>query len=150
MEPADITPRPCYIAAGLEVLGERWSLLALRELVLGTHRFDAIARNTGASRDILTDRLRTLEREGVIERSAYSEHPPRFEYHLTEAGREVAPILVELAAWGRRWRQDDTPRMTYAHSCGALLAPRLHCAECGETMDADSVGPGRFTSATLR
>ena len=65
-------PRACFIAAGLDVLGERWALLALREMSLGVHRFDQIARNTGASRDILVGRLRTLENQGVIERVQYS------------------------------------------------------------------------------
>jgi DNA-binding HxlR family transcriptional regulator len=77
-------PRACFIAAGLDVLGERWALLALREMSLGVHRFDQIARNTGASRDILTGRLRTLESRGVIERVQYSERPARYEYHLTD------------------------------------------------------------------
>jgi len=126
MTPTDTArdaPRACFIAAGLEVLGERWALLALREMSLGVHRFDQIARNTGASRDILTGRLRTLESHGVIERVQYSERPPRYEYHLTTSGAEVAPILISLAAWSSTWMRDETPRASYRHSCGADLQP---------------------------
>src|SRR5690242_15855350 len=102
---ADLPPavRPCPIAAALSVVGERWSLVAIRELMYGVHRFDRIATFTGASRDILADRLRKLEAAGVVERRQYSERPPRFEYHLTEAGLALRPILVDLALWGSRW-----------------------------------------------
>ncbi|MWV51226.1 transcriptional regulator [Rathayibacter sp. VKM Ac-2803] len=139
MTTVGITPRACPIAAGLEVLGERWSLLVLRELAFGEHRFDRIQAFTGAPRDVLTARLRSLEEHGVIERVRYSERPPRSEYHLTEAGREAAPILIALAAWGERWARDPEARQPYAHDCGALLEPRLHCAVCGEPMGADSI-----------
>ena len=84
-------PRACPVAASLQLLGERWTLLAIRELTYGVHRFDQIAHFTGASRDILTDRLRGLEEAGVVERRQYSERPPRFEYHLTPAGEELRP-----------------------------------------------------------
>src|SRR5205809_6944814 len=83
--------RPCSLAAALDVLGERWSLLALREISYGVHRFARIAGYTGASRDILADRLRKLEAAGVIERRLYSEHPPRPAYHPTRAGPAPFP-----------------------------------------------------------
>lgn len=98
------SPRVCPIASALQILGERWTLLVIREMNHGVHRFQEIARYTGASHDILADRLRKLERYGVIERRQYSEHPPRYEYHLTrDAGEELGPILQALAQWGRRW-----------------------------------------------
>lgn len=140
-------PRACFIAAGLEVLGERWALLALREMSLGVHRFDQIARNTGASRDILTGRLRTLESQGVIERVQYSERPPRYEYHLTTSGAEVAPILISLAAWSSAWMRDETPRASYRHSCGEDLKPVVSCAECGEEFTPGSLMLGPLVSA---
>jgi len=139
-------PRACFIAAGLDVLGERWALLALREMSLGVHRFDQIARNTGASRDILTGRLRTLESHGVIERVQYSERPPRYEYHLTTSGAEVAPILISLAAWSSTWMRDETPRASYRHSCGADLKPVVLCAECGEEFTPGSLMLGPLVS----
>ena len=109
--------RPCSLAGALDVLGERWSLLALREIGYGVHRFARIAGYTGVSRDILADRLRKLEAAGVIERRLYSEHPPRHEYHLTEAGRELFPVMLALYQWGDRWAV-DTPALTRRHSCG--------------------------------
>ncbi|NQD86459.1 helix-turn-helix transcriptional regulator [Paenarthrobacter sp. CM16] len=148
--PADKTadgPRACFIATGLGVLGERWALLALREMSLGVHRFDQIAGNTGASRDILAGRLRTLESHSVIERVQYSERPPRYEYHLTTSGAEVAPILISLAAWSSTWMRDETPRSSYRHTCGADLKPVLSCAECGDEFTPGSLMFGPLVSA---
>jgi DNA-binding HxlR family transcriptional regulator len=94
----------CSLAAALALLGERWTLLAVREMGrYDVHRFDQIAAFTGASRDILADRLRKLTKAGVVERRQYSEHPPRYEYHLTEAGQELRPALRALTEWGEKW-----------------------------------------------
>ena len=96
--------RSCPIANTLEVVGEKWSLLVLRELSLGVHRFNDIQRQTGAPRDRIADRLRSLGQAGLIERRRYSEHPPRFEYWLTEAGGDLVPVLDSLRVWGERYR----------------------------------------------
>jgi len=93
-------PRVCPIAGALHLIGERWSLLVLRELSYGVHRFQDIQANTGAPKETLSLRLRKLEEIGVIERRRYSEHPPRDEYFFTEAGRATAPILDALESWG--------------------------------------------------
>src|SRR5256714_15672865 len=89
---APLGVRPCSLAAALDILGERWSLLALREIGYGVHRFARIAGYTGASRDILADRLRKLEAAGGLQRRPYREHPPRPQDHLTQAGREALPV----------------------------------------------------------
>jgi DNA-binding HxlR family transcriptional regulator len=123
--------RPCSVAAALEVLGERWSLLAIREMSYGVHRFARIAAYTGASRDILADRLRKLESYGVVERRQYSEHPPRHEYHLTEAGREVFPVMVALREWGDKWAVEE-PAIEFRHDCGHALRVERTCRHCGE------------------
>jgi DNA-binding HxlR family transcriptional regulator len=96
--------RDCAIANTLEVIGDKWSLLVLRELALGVHRFNDIQRHTGAPRDRVADRLRNLEQSGVIERRLYNEHPPRFEYWLTPSGRDLAPVLDSLREWGEAHR----------------------------------------------
>jgi DNA-binding HxlR family transcriptional regulator len=93
-------PRVCGIADALGVVGDRWALLVLRELSLGVHRFNDIQTNTGAPRDSLATRLRELDEAGLIARRRYSEHPPRDEYHLTEAGQAMEPALRELRKWG--------------------------------------------------
>lgn len=127
--------RPCPTATALEILGEKWSLLVVRELALGVCRFDAIARNTGAPRDILTARLRRLETEGVLEKRLYQEHPERYEYHLTKAGKALRPLLLMLAQWGQQWT-DDAPAVAVTHSCGAPLELVPTCRACGEEVRA--------------
>ncbi|MGH2936000.1 MAG: winged helix-turn-helix transcriptional regulator [Gaiellaceae bacterium] len=130
MSKTEAVPRSCTIAASLAVIGEKWSLLVVRELSLGVHRFDAIQRNTGAPRDILTSRLRRLEAEGVVEKRLYQEHPPRYEYGLTPAGNELRPILLALAEWGDRWTNEHT-HAHWTHTCGRELDLQHTCAACG-------------------
>ena len=96
-------PRLCSIADALAVVGERYSLLILRELAFGVHRFKDILHNTGAPRETLTVRLKKLEEAGVISRRQYSEHPPRDEYLLTESGKALAPAISKLREWGERY-----------------------------------------------
>jgi DNA-binding HxlR family transcriptional regulator len=96
----EVHPRVCPIADALEVVGDRWSLLILRELGFGVHRFNDIRANTGAPRETLTTRLRELEDAGVIARRRYSERPPRDEYFLTDAGSAINPVLRALRQWG--------------------------------------------------
>jgi DNA-binding HxlR family transcriptional regulator len=139
----DVDPRPCSIASSLAFLGEKWSLLVVRELALGTHRFDEIRRNTGAPRDVLAARLRRLEEVGVLERQLYQERPQRYEYVLTEAGRELRPILLSLAQWGDRWA--PTPRVTvWEHECGAELELEHTCAACGGAVTGGNVRVKRY------
>jgi DNA-binding HxlR family transcriptional regulator len=95
-------PRACFIAGALEVLGERWTLLVLRELTLGVRRFTDIQASTGAPQETLAIRLRKLEEAGLVRRRRYSEHPPRAEYLLTSAGSDIAPVLSALRHWGER------------------------------------------------
>jgi DNA-binding HxlR family transcriptional regulator len=93
--------RPCHIADALELIGDRWSLLVIREISFGVHRFNDIQRHTGIPRDRLTDRLRKLETAGIITRRPYSEHPPRYEYLTTDAGQALVPVLQALRQWGQ-------------------------------------------------
>jgi DNA-binding HxlR family transcriptional regulator len=96
------TPRVCSIAEALELVGDRWSLLVLREIGFGVRRFKDIRINTGAPPETLTTRLRQLEEGGVITRQRYSERPPRDEYVLTEAGQDILPVLGALRQWGEK------------------------------------------------
>ncbi|SFE68741.1 transcriptional regulator, HxlR family [Actinacidiphila alni] len=134
--------RPCSLAAALEVVGERWSLLAVREMAYGVHRFARIAGYTGASRDILADRLRKLEAAGVVERRQYSEHPPRFEYHLTQAGHELFPAMLALLQWGDKWAV-ERPAVEFRHTCGERVAVEPVCAHCGDGVTRASLTPVR-------
>lgn len=133
--PADQTPRDCTIADALEVVGDRWSLLVVRELFYAQRRFTEIARNTGAPRDILTTRLRKLVEHGVIEREQYSERPPRYEYRLTAMGRALSPVLLTLKQWGHEHvRQGEDP-VRFDHVCGQEFVAELHCAACGDRLE---------------
>ena len=107
----------------------------MREIVFGNKRFDAIARNTGAPRDRLAARLRGLEAGGIITRRQYSEHPPRYEYELTEAGRELRPVLSVLRSWGDKWAVDSPPS-AFDHACGHELDTAVVCRHCGAEVDA--------------
>ena len=100
-------PRVCSIADALDLVGDRWALLVLREINLGVRRFNDICTNTGAPRDTLTRRIRELERRGLIERRQYVEHPPRDEYFFTEAGAAIRPVLRELRKFGEGYSLDQ-------------------------------------------
>jgi len=127
---SDLPGRFCSIAAALEVVGDRWSLLAVREVSLGHHRFSEILEGTGAPRDRLSARLKALVEAGVLERRQYSDTPPRSDYHLTRAGTDLLPVLRSLMAWGDRWAV-ETPPVTLLHHDHELRATTV-CAECGE------------------
>jgi DNA-binding HxlR family transcriptional regulator len=105
---ADLPGRPCPIAASLELVGERWALLVVRELAMGAHRFGEIVAGTGAPRDRIAARLRALTEAGVVEKRRYQTGPERFEYHLTDSGRDLLPVLDALLGWGRRHAVDPS------------------------------------------
>jgi DNA-binding HxlR family transcriptional regulator len=127
---AELRGRPCSIAGALDVVGDRWSLLVVREILFGNHRFSDIARNTGAPRDRLAARLKDLITAGVIESRPYQDGPVRHDYHLTASGRELAPVLNALLEWGDKWVMDEPP-VTLRHH-GHKLQGRVVCATCGE------------------
>lgn len=126
-----MTGRDCSIANALAVVGERWSLLVLREAMLGERRFDRFARNTGASRDILAARLKTLVAADVLRKEQYSDRPPRHEYVLTESGRALRPVLMALMEWGDQYVTKGEPPTVWEHECGAVLHPAVVCGDCG-------------------
>ncbi|MGE4178002.1 MAG: winged helix-turn-helix transcriptional regulator [Thermoleophilia bacterium] len=135
-------PRTCSVARTLEVVGERWALLVVREAFLGVHRFDEIRRNTGAPRDILSARLKSLVAAGVLERRQYQDRPVRHEYHLTAAGRDLYPVIVALRQWGDRHVHRDGPQpRRFLHECGGGDPASLICPDCGEAVEAGSYRP---------
>jgi DNA-binding HxlR family transcriptional regulator len=131
------TPRPCAIADALEVIGERWSLLIVREQFWGNHRFSDIQRATGAPRDILTTRLRRLVDAGILEQRAYSEKPPRAEYHLTQKGRALAPVLMAIQEWAYDHLDGDPCNHRFPHGDhDADPVSHFTCRTCGEPLSA--------------
>jgi DNA-binding HxlR family transcriptional regulator len=135
-------PRECSVARTLDIVGEKWALLAVREVFLGDRRFDEMVRRTGAPRDTLAARLRTLTAAGILDRRQYSDHPARFEYHLTEAGRDLYPVIQTLMRWGDRYLAGpDGPPLVLEHNCGERLVPQLVCQACGEPLQARDTKP---------
>lgn len=130
---AELPGRACSIAGALEVVGDRWSLLVVREVALGAHRFTDIARGTGAPRDRLSARLTDLVAVGVLERRAYSSAPPRSSYHLTRSGRDLLPVLQALLQWGDRWVAEKAPVELRHDGHRADLA--WTCRTCGRSVD---------------
>jgi DNA-binding HxlR family transcriptional regulator len=133
----EIRELPCSVARALSVIGDRWTLLILRDAFLGAHRFDQFESSLGVSPHLLSTRLRKLVEEGVLERRPYQERPARHEYRLTEKGRDLYPVIVGLVVWGDRWMaQGEGPPVALHHrSCGHRTTPALHCSECGEAID---------------
>jgi DNA-binding HxlR family transcriptional regulator len=128
----------CSVAQTLEIIGERWTILVLREAFLGTRRFEDFQHNIGCARNILSDRLHKLVGNGILERHHYQDRPPRFEYRLTEKGIDLYPILVGLMQWGdRHVAEERGPAMLLEHkACGHETTPELVCSHCGERVDA--------------
>jgi DNA-binding HxlR family transcriptional regulator len=106
----------CSIARALELVGERWTLLIIRDAFLGLRRFDEFQESLGVARNVLSDRLNRLVDEGILERSVYSERPPRSEYRLTEKGRELGVPLIALMQWGDRHLSEKPPRVARRRS----------------------------------
>ncbi len=136
----DIGDAHCSIARALSVVGDRWTILLLREAFMRTRRFEDFQANTGASRAIVADRLRQLVAEGVLARVRYHEHPPRDEYRLTAKGLDLYPVMTALMAWGDQWMPlDGGPPVTLTHDCGHDMHPQLVCPHCNEPAPATRV-----------
>jgi DNA-binding HxlR family transcriptional regulator len=126
---------PCSIARTMDMLGDWWTPLVLREIFFGTVRFDDLQRGLAIGRNVLTERLRRLEAEGLLERRRYHDAPPRYEYHLTEKGRDFHPVLLAMMRWGDRWLHGrQGPPILVRHSCGAITQGELRCTECDEPL----------------
>jgi DNA-binding HxlR family transcriptional regulator len=146
----------CSVAAALEIVGERWTLLIIREAMLGVHRFDEMQADLGIARNVLQSRLERLVENGILDRRRYQDRPERFAYHLTEAGLDLWPALVALMRWG-----DDHapapggPPVRLAHrGCGGSVDRHHICEECGQRLGPRDVwalpGPGADADHPLR
>jgi len=137
----DYEGQVCSIARSLELVGDRWTLLIVRDLILGLGRFDEFVESLGIASNVLTDRLNRLVEEEIAERIPYSERPDRFEYRLTDKGRDLYPVVVSLLRWGDRWMTGTAePPVELRHrACGHPMHPELACPECGEWVDPRDV-----------
>jgi len=138
MSRADLSDMTCTVARTLEIFGDTWSQMIVREMFLGSRRFDDLQQLTGVSPHTLSKRLKRLEAAEIIRRHAYSDRPPRYEYKLTERGRDLWPAIIALKAWGDKWLDGPaTAPITLTHkACGQVTEPYLVCSACGEPIDA--------------
>lgn len=138
----------CSIAESLEVIGERWSLLIVRDVLNGNRRFSEIQGSLGVARNVLSARLQRLTAEGILERRPYQQSPERFEYFLTEKGLDLWPALIALLNWGDRYSTNPAgpPKIIVHKECGGRVSDRGVCEECGKTLHARDArqipGPG--------
>lgn len=137
----------CSVAQCLEVVGEWWSMLIVRDAFLGITRFEDFHERLGISRNILNQRLTRLVDAGVLRKVPYSEHPPRFDYRLTEKGRDLWPVMTAMRQWGDRYAAPHGPPVLVRHSgCGEVAEAVMTCASCGEPIGPRDVravpGPG--------
>ncbi|WP_276718848.1 winged helix-turn-helix transcriptional regulator [Pseudooceanicola nitratireducens] len=145
----ELAEQSCSMARTLSVIGDRWTLLILRDCFLGVRRFDAFQDRLGVTRGILSDRLKQLTEAGVLKKIAYQDRPPRHEYKLTAKGLDLYPVVLSIVHWGDRHMAGDAGRpVLHRHqSCGHLFDPVLSCSECGDPLRPQEVdvlpGPGR-------
>src|SRR6266576_4579772 len=125
----DYDGQVCSIARALEVVGDRWTLLIIRDVVLGHTRFDQLSDSLGVASNVLTDRLNRLVTEGVLERVPYNERPERFEYRLTKKGRELGLVLLALMQWGDRHISTKPPLVARRHSDQSRVKVALVAAD---------------------
>ena len=140
----------CSVAQCLEVVGEWWSMLIVRDAFLGVTRFEDFHERLGISRNVLNERLTHLVEAGVFTRVAYCEHPPRSEYRLTDKGRDLWGVLTAMRQWGDRWAAPGGAPLQIVHTaCGHVTEAVTVCSQCGEAMAARDVravaGPGGGT-----
>jgi DNA-binding HxlR family transcriptional regulator len=144
----------CSIARTLDVIGEPWSPLILRDIYVGINRFEQIQQELDISRKVLTERLKWLVEKEVLQRHAYSQRPLRYEYRLTAKGLELCDLLLVMVRWGDRWTAGEAgPPVLYRHhACGQVSHVELRCSVCAEPMRATDVdvlpGPGAAPAVT--
>jgi DNA-binding HxlR family transcriptional regulator len=139
----------CSIARTVDLVGEWWTPLILRDLFLGLRRFEDIRRDLGIATNVLTVRLERLVEHDIVTRRKYRDAPARFEYELTEKGRDLFPIMAALTAFGDKWLAPQGAPLEMVHDCGHVATPTVACDHCGEALTVDRVtprpGPGSET-----
>ena len=145
----------CSVARTVAVIGDRWTLLVLRDCFLRVRRFDDFQARLGVTRHVLADRLKKLVRYGVLRRVPYQERPKRYEYILTQKGLDLHPVMMAIVHWGDLHMIDERgrPRLHQPKVCGKMFDPVMTCSECGEPLSPKAVhvhlGPGADESNEL-
>lgn len=138
---SDLETEPCPVARAMSVIGDRWTVLILRDCLRGVSRFEEFHARLKCSRTLVAERLSHLVERGVLVREPYQDNPPRHDYRLTEMGRALSPVLMTMSHWAETWAPSKHAyRVKRIHkTCGHAFQPVLHCSECGEP-----VSPGEI------
>jgi DNA-binding HxlR family transcriptional regulator len=149
----ELNQQSCSVARTVSVIGDRWTILILRDCFLRVRRFDEFQERLGITRHILAGRLRKLVRLKILKRVPYQIKPKRYEYRLTERGLALHPVLLALAHWGDAHMAPCGKPVLFEHRCGHVFDPLVTCSACGETVTPHDVrvrpGPGAPRNSTM-
>lgn len=143
MQRSSFSDMPCSVARTLDIIGEWWTLLILRDVFYGVRRFEALRSHLGISRKVLTGRLQRLTDEGILKKALYQIQPSRYEYRLTKKGLDLIPVLLTIMNWGDKWISEPgkTPVIFVHKDCGEETTPKLVCSGCGGDLNAHNIYP---------
>ncbi|MEO9329196.1 winged helix-turn-helix transcriptional regulator [Gordonia aurantiaca] len=146
MRRASFAAMNCSVAQSLEIVGEWWTLLIIRDALFGVTRFDDFSARLGIARNVLTQRLDSLVAHGVMTKEPYQHHPVRYDYLLTEKGRDLWTVITAIRQWGDKWTTEEGAPVEATHSCGNVMTVEPHCSACRERVTVDEIrvrpGPG--------
>ena len=148
MQRTSFSEQHCSVARTLDIIGEWWTLMILRDIFYGVRRFESLLKQLGISRKVLTQRLARLTDEGVLRKTPYQQNPVRYEYRLTAMGLDLVPVLLAIMRWGDRWlaSNGEAPVVFVHKECGHATTPEVVCRHCGKQLNAlnlwPTVGPG--------
>jgi len=143
MQRTTFSDQHCSVARTLDIIGEWWTLLILRDIFYGVHRFEALLEQLGISRKVLSQRLQRLVEEDILRKVAYQQSPRRYEYRLTAKGLDLLPVLLSVMRWGDRWLSEEGQApVEFIHAdCGEVVTPKLTCSHCGGKLTAGNIQP---------
>lgn len=143
MQRTSFSDQHCSVARTLDIIGEWWTLLILRDIFYGVRRFEALLKQLGISRKVLTHRLQRLTDENVLRKVPYQQNPCRYEYRLTARGLDLMPVLLAMMRWGDRWLSEEGQiPVEFIHAdCGQVAIPKVTCAHCGGELTARNLHP---------
>lgn len=152
MKETQLDTFPCSIARTLAIFGDRWTLMILRECFMRVRRFDEFESKLGISRHLLSTRLKGLVTNGILEKVSYGAKGRRYEYRLTQKGRDIYPIFITMMAWGDKWEAPEGSPLQIIHeTCGHIVTGKLVCEHCDDVIDARDMTPqlGPYMSQIL-
>lgn len=143
MQRTTFSDQHCSVATTLDIIGEWWTLLILRDIFYGVCRFESLIEQLGISRKVLTIRLKRLTEEDILRKKPYQQNPRRYEYRLTPKGRDLMPVLLTMMRWGDRWlSKEGKAPVEFVHTdCKKTSIPKLVCSHCGGDLTVQNLRP---------